>query len=170
MKLPGPFTDNKSINAIIETPRGSRNKFKYDPVLQLFRLGKVLPAGTAFPIAMGFIPGTEGEDGDPVDVLVIMDAPVYPGCLVECRLLGVIEAEQTEKGKKKPERNDRLIAIPADTHPLAKIRTIKDLDPDLLDEVISFFRYYNRMEGKRFEVIGVKGPGKAKKLVKENLQ
>ncbi|HEY6340123.1 MAG TPA: inorganic diphosphatase [Bryobacteraceae bacterium] len=94
--------------AIIETPRGCRNKFDYDPESNLFKLGGLLPEGMMFPFDFGFIPSTLGEDGDPLDILVLMDAPAHVGCLIEVRLIGVIFAKQTEDGKK--ETNDRLLA------------------------------------------------------------
>src|SRR5215208_1072043 len=103
--------DADELNVIIETPRGSRNKFNYDGGLGLFKLGGVLPAGAVFPFDFGFIPSTLGGDGDPLDVLVLMDEPAFTGCLVPSNLLGVIEAEQTEDGKTT--RNDRLIAVAA---------------------------------------------------------
>src|SRR5207253_805858 len=102
-------------NVIIETPRGSANKYVYDPQSGFFKLGKVLPAGTVFPLDFGFIPGTKGGDGDPLDVFLLMEFKTYPGCLVECKLLGVIENTQQEKGKKA-ERNDRLLAVPKESH------------------------------------------------------
>jgi inorganic pyrophosphatase len=88
------------VKVIIETPKGSRNKFKYDPALRMFKLSKVLPEGMVFPYDFGFVPSTKGDDGDPVDVLVLMDEPTFPGCLLECRLVGVLEAGQEEKKKK----------------------------------------------------------------------
>jgi inorganic pyrophosphatase len=89
-------------NAIVETPRGSQNKFDYDPKQGVFVLNKTLPMGTVFPFDFGFIPGTPGEDGDLLDILVIMEEPAYPGCLVRIRLLGVLKATQQEKkGKNK---------------------------------------------------------------------
>src|SRR5262249_26353611 len=97
------------VHVIVDTPKGSRNKFKYDEALGLFRLGKVLPLGSSFPYDFGFIPATRAEDGDPVDILVFADEPTFCGCLVTVRLLGVIEAEQTEKGQTV--RNDRLVGI-----------------------------------------------------------
>src|ERR1700749_4837400 len=98
MILPGPFTaDEKKVNVIVETPAGNRHKFDYDPETQLFKLKKTLPGGTAFPLEMGFIPGTQGQDGDPLDVLVITEEPCFTGCLIECRILGIIEAVQKEK-------------------------------------------------------------------------
>lgn len=95
-----PF-DRKSgeLNVIIETPRGSRNKYSYDEERKLIRLSGVLPAGAVFPFDFGFVPQTLGQDGGPLDVLVLMDEPVFPGCLVPCRLIGVIEANQTDGGK-----------------------------------------------------------------------
>src|ERR1700754_1404955 len=86
--------------AIIETPKGSRNKFDYDPETNLFMLGGLLPEGMMFPFDFGFIPSTLGEDGDPVDILVLMDAPAHSGCLIDVRIIGIIKAEQSEEGKK----------------------------------------------------------------------
>jgi hypothetical protein len=97
------------LQAVIEAPRGSRNKYKYDPATGQLRLNKVLPVGAAFPLDYGFIPSTCGEDGDPIDVLVVMDEPAFPGCVVTARLVGAIEAEQTENGNSI--RNDRLVAV-----------------------------------------------------------
>src|SRR4051812_40559441 len=101
MILPPTFAEDKNcIHAIIETPHGSRNKYKYDKELDFFKLKKILPSGTSFPLDFGFIPYTEGEDGDPLDVLVITDFPTHPGCMVECRVIGILEAEQKEKKEK----------------------------------------------------------------------
>src|SRR6202051_4738931 len=101
--------DGDLIQVIIETPKGSRNKYAFDPEQKVFQLKKVLPAGMAFPYDFGFVPSTRAEDGDPVDVLVLMDEPAAVGCLLTCRIIGIIEGEQGKK--KNPERNDRIIAI-----------------------------------------------------------
>src|SRR6478609_592733 len=93
----GPFdAETGDLNMIIDTPKGSRNKFKYDEQHGLFKLSGVLPAGAVFPYDFGYVPATLGDDGDPIDVLVLMDEPAFVGCLVAARLIGVIEAEQTE--------------------------------------------------------------------------
>src|SRR5215212_8024826 len=89
--------DPSHVNVVVETPQGSRNKYNFDERLGVFRLGGVLPAGAVFPFDFGFVPSTVGGDGDPLDVLVLMDEPAFPGCLVEARLLGVVEAVQTER-------------------------------------------------------------------------
>src|SRR5258708_40081231 len=97
------------VTVIIETPKGSRNKYAYDPEERIFALRKVLPAGMAFPYDFGFVPSTLADDGDPLDVLVLMDEPAFAGCKLTCRLIGVIEGEQGDK--KKAERNDRVVAV-----------------------------------------------------------
>src|SRR5438105_13550990 len=85
--------------AIIETPKGYRNKFDYDPDSSLFILGGLLPEGMMFPFDFGFIPSTLGDDGDPLDILVLMDAPAHVGCLIDVRIIGIIKAKQTEDGE-----------------------------------------------------------------------
>src|SRR5947207_11435270 len=103
-----PFED-ECVMVVIETPKGSPNKLAFEPRYGTFMLKGVLPAGAVFPFDFGFVPSTRAEDGDPIDVLVLMDAPVFPGCIVPSRLIGVIEAEQTEDGTTI--RNDRLLAV-----------------------------------------------------------
>src|ERR1700722_7620924 len=99
------------ITVIIETPKGSRNKYAFDAEERIFALKKVLPAGMAFPYDFGFVPSTLGGDGDPLDVLVLMDEPAFAGCKLSCRVIGIIEGEQ---GNKTKERNDRIVAIESD--------------------------------------------------------
>ena len=104
--------DRKTIQVVIETPKGSRNKYAFDPKQRVFErlsLRRILPAGMTFPYDFGFIPSTEADDGDPVDVLVLMDEPAFPDCLLKCRVIGVIQGEQGTK--KSKERNDRVVAI-----------------------------------------------------------
>ena len=91
-----------SVEIIVETPKGSRNKYKYDPDNDVFKLSKVLPEGMVFPYDFGFVPSTKAADGDPLDVLMLMDEATFPGCLVECRLIGVIKAEQEEQPRSPP--------------------------------------------------------------------
>ena len=92
--------DKRLFQVVVETPKGSRNKYAFDPDHRVFELKKVLPAGMAFPYDFGFLPSTKGGDGDPLDVLVLMDEPAFPGCVLKCRVIGVIEGEQGNKKKK----------------------------------------------------------------------
>src|SRR3954454_24687845 len=163
-----PAFDDKQgdLNVIIETPKGCRNKYKYDDDRHLFELGGVLPAGAVFPFDFGFVPSTEGEDGDPLDVLILMDEPAFPGVLVRARLIGVIEAIQTERHGTK-QRNDRLIAVAAKSNEHRSLRSMNDLSKELLDEIEHFFESYNRIRGKKFKPLRRKGPKDAAKLVKK---
>lgn len=151
------------LNVIIETPRGSRNKYSYDEKRETFKLAGVLPAGASFPFDFGFVPQTMGEDGDPLDVLVLMDEPAFCGCLVHCRLIGVIEANQIEKSKTQ--RNDRLIAVASKAQTHQAIKSLSSLDKTLLEEIQHFFVSYNEFKGKKFEPLGCYGPARARRLV-----
>src|SRR5258707_611235 len=117
---------NKSTcRAIIETPKGCRNKFDYDPDSGLFMLAGLLPEGMMFPFDFGFIPSTLGEDGDPLDILVLMDAPAHMGCLIDVRIIGIIQAEQTQDGKTK--RNDRLLGVAIHSYDHEDLKSINDV-------------------------------------------
>jgi inorganic pyrophosphatase len=164
------YTSNdKELNIIIETPKGSRNKFNYDEKHKLFKLGGVLPAGAIFPFDFGFIPSTLGGDGDPLDVLLLMDEPAFPGCLVEARLVAVIEAMQTGRDGETT-RNDRLIAVASDSRTHKSVRTLADINEVLMDEVEHFFISYNQIKGKEFAPLGRHGPIKAAKLVADGMK
>jgi inorganic pyrophosphatase len=153
---------------VIETPKGSRNKFALNPDEHIFKLKKVLPAGMTFPYDFGFVPSTKADDGDPVDVLVLMDEPAFPGCVLSCRPIGVIEGEQ---GKKKDiERNDRIVSIEKDAHSWANVTTIDDLGKEFCKELEEFFVNYHKLSGKEYRVLDIKGPAQARKLVKSGMQ
>ena len=160
-----PFDGDGDLNVVIETPQGSRNKFKYDEKLGIFKLSGVLPTGSAFPFDFGFLPNTVGGDGDPLDVLVLMDEPAFPGCLVPARLIGVIQAEQTEDGKT--ERNDRLIAVAADSRNHRDVRSIHQLSDNLVGEIEHFFVSYNEAKGKEFKPLGWFAAKRAATLVRQ---
>ena len=159
-----PFDDESGyVNSIVDTPKGSRNKFAYDEKLGLFKLGGPLPLGAVFPFDFGYIPSTKGGDGDPLDILILMDDPAFPGCLVQSKLIGVIEANQTEDGKTT--RNDRLISVATKSRNHSHVRFLGDLNKNLVHEIERFFISYNETKGKRFEVIGRFGPDRARLLV-----
>src|SRR5205814_4515050 len=163
------FHDGEELNVVIETPKGSRNKYNYDEGLRLFKLGGVLTSGAVFPFDFGFVPSTLGGDGDPLDVLVLMDEPAFAGCLVPARLIGVLQAEQTERDGKT-ERNDRLIAVAAKSHNHRDVRSLDQVSDSLLAEIEHFFISYNDMKGKEFKPDGRHGPDRARELVEEGAQ
>jgi inorganic pyrophosphatase len=153
------------LRVIVETPKGCRNKFSFDMEQQIFALKKVLPAGMAFPYDFGFLPGTLADDGDPIDVLLLMDEPAYPGVLVRSRLIGVIKGEQVD-GKKRI-RNDRLVAIADANHMYANIRKLDDFPKQFLRELQDFFVNYHRLEGKEYKLLGYEEVAVAWKLIKK---
>jgi len=161
-----PFASDGLAHAIIETPAGHRNKYKWEPELGLFTLSSTLPAGAVFPFDFGFIPGTTADDGDPVDVLVLMDEPAFTGCLVRVRLLGVIHARQTD-AHAEDQSNPRLVAVAEDSRDRGQLRSIEGLDPALLDQIEHFFASYHALDGHSFEATGRDGPDAAERLVRE---
>jgi len=122
-----------SIEVVVEAPKGSRNKFKYDPTTHGLKLSKVLPEGMVFPYDFGFVPSTKGA-GDPIDILVLGDEPTFPGCSLECRLIGILEAEQNAMDQKK-KRNDRLIAVAEQSLLYAEISHLNDLNQTVLKQI-----------------------------------
>jgi len=165
LRLP-PFDDDaKTLHVIIDSPKGSRNKFEWDEKHGLYKLGGVLAAGMVFPYDFGFVPSTLAGDGDPIDVLVLMEEPAFVGCLVPSRLIGGFYAEQTEASKT--ERNDRLLAVAANSRNHRDVQALTDLNQNLVHEIEHFFVAYNEAKGKRFEPQGRFGPDQARRLVLE---
>jgi inorganic pyrophosphatase len=156
------------IQVVIETPKGSRNKYSFDEELKIFELKRVLPAGMTFPYDFGFIPSTRAEDGDPVDVLVLMDEPAFPGCLLQCRPVGVIEGKQG-KGKHA-ERNDRIVAVELDNHSYAHVKHIDDLGKPFCREIEEFFVNYHELRGKKYKVLAMKGPAEARRRIEDGIR
>jgi inorganic pyrophosphatase len=159
-------TDSKLLVVIIETPKGSRNKYAYDVKEHIFELKKVLPAGMAFPYDFGFVPSTRGGDGDPLDVLVLMDEPAFAGCKLTCRVVGIIEGEQSDK--KTTERNDRVVAVEMANHSYARVKHIDDLGKRFEKELEDFFVNYHRLGGMKYKVLGLKGPAAAWRAIKRS--
>src|ERR1700683_5430797 len=127
--------DSKTLQcrAIIETPKGRRNKFDYDPESGLFELGGLLPEGMMFPFDFGFVPSTLGDDGDPLDVMVLMDEPAHVGCLLDVRIIGVMEAEQTQDNKT--ESNDRFLAVAVHSYTHDNLTSIHDIGDSILNQL-----------------------------------
>jgi inorganic pyrophosphatase len=164
--LPVHDRETGDITVVVETPKASRNKYKYDPECRALRLAAVLGEGLAFPYDFGFFPSTVGEDGDPLDVLLFLDHGVPPTTVVTARLIGVLEVRQRTEGEKKWKRNDRFFAVATHAHTHGHLKTLDDLRPHLLDEVEAFFVHYAGLNGKQLEVLARKGPRRAAKLLK----
>ena len=158
-------TESPTHQAIVDTPKGSRNKYKFDEETGRFKLGSVLTAGAVFPFDFGYLPGTHGEDGDPLDVLILLDEPAFVGCQIEVRVVGAIEAEQTEAGKTM--RNDRLIAAAVVAHGCKNVCELDELGDRLLNEIEHFFVSYNQMKGKVFKPLRRAGARQAESLIAE---
>lgn len=141
----------KMVTAMIECPKGYNQKFDYDPGEKRFKLSKILPAGMVFPFDFGMIPGTKGEDGDPLDIIVISECATFPGCLVDCRIIGALKAEQTERDGNTM-RNDRFIGIPDVSQLFADIQTVEQLPEAVVKQLEAFFKNYNEQAGKQFRV------------------
>lgn len=154
------------VHVVIETPKGSAQKYDYDPDSHFFVLSKILPAGMVFPYDFGFVPHTKGEDGDPLDVIVISEFNSFPGIMIKCRIIGGIKAEQSkEKGSKKMIRNDRFLAIPTYSNIFQQVKSISDLPDQIIDDLEAFFGDYNKLEGKEFKSLKKMDAKEATKLV-----
>jgi inorganic pyrophosphatase len=159
------WVDRDTVFVVTETTRGSGSKFKYDPELGLFRISHVLPVGATFPYDFGFVPSTLGEDGDPLDVLILMDSDSFPGCVAAARLIGVIDATQKEPGKRRAKPNSRLIGIEKHCATWANVSDLRELPKGLLDQIEHFFISYTERRGIEFRPRGRRGPAQARREV-----
>jgi inorganic pyrophosphatase len=163
MKTPGLKDEDRAVvEVVIETPKESRVKFKHDPERGDYLADRVLPPGMRFPFNFGFIPNTRADDGDPADVILLLDEVIFPGCRVNCRVLGVLQAEQTEGGETK--RNDRIIAVSV-KDPRAP-KAMENLPEEFASDIQRFFATYHAVEGTEFKIVGIGGIDKALQLVK----
>jgi inorganic pyrophosphatase len=162
VKLP-TWADKMHINAVVETPRGSHCKLEYDPKHRAFTLAKPLLAGLTYPYDWGFIPSTEAEDGDPLDVLMIHDAATYPGLILRCKPIGVLEVLQINKGEK--ERNDRVFAVPDRSPFEGNLQDVRRLPARAVEELEKFFEATDALEDKKLEFLGWRGPARAVKTI-----
>jgi inorganic pyrophosphatase len=139
------------MNIVIETVKGSREKFNYQPATSTFHLKKLLPLGMGFPYDFGFIPATIGDDGDPLDAVVISEIKTFTGCNINCRLIGAVQIRQTEEGKSF--RNDRYVFIPEDSQEFAHIDTVAQLPKEIRKQLEAFFIQYNKLVDKKLKIL-----------------
>ena len=159
-----PIGDNApaEVNAIIEIPRGETNKYEYDKRLKIFRLDRNLYSPVHYPGDYGFIPSTLSLDGDPLDVLVMVDAPSFPGCLMTVRPIGVLE--MTDQGKL----DEKILAVGINNPLYSDLRDYGDVYPHLIREIEHFFSIYKELEAKRTQIVGWQAAEKARAVVHES--
>lgn len=141
--------------AVVEIPKGSRNKYEYDKDMEAFALDRVLYSPFHYPAEYGIIPKTLWDDGDPMDILVMMDQSTFPGCIIECRPIGIMR--MIDSG----ESDDKILAVPVNDPRYQDVKDIKDIPQAFLDEIIHFFQDYKKLEGKTTEVLGWENSRKA---------
>jgi inorganic pyrophosphatase len=166
------FTRDGLVNIVVESPRGSTVKLKYDGERELFTISRPLVEGLAYPYDWGFVPSTCAADGDPLDAMILWDRASYPGVVIPCRLIGVLRVEQNKKGTEPPtrERNDRVLALPADAPQFEHVHDIGDLPNRKRDELESFFLAATAFENKALKLLGWADAGEALALVKASMR
>ena len=152
-------TTDEVVETLIEIPMGSRNKYEYDEKRKRIRLDRVLFSSVHYPADYGFIPETLAPDGDPLDVLVLAEEPVFPGCLVDARPIGVMRM------RDMGEDDYKIVAVEHSDPRLSTIHELEDLRPHLLKEIENFFNTYKDLEGKETEIVGWEGRAEALRLI-----
>jgi len=153
--------------AIVESPKGGRAKLAYDPKSGAFEVKRMLPDGMSFPLDFGFVPGILGEDGDPLDILVLNDEPAAVGALMRVRLVGVLEAEQTEDGETV--RNDRILAVAEVSHLFAHVTAPGDLGEAFERNLTQFWVNYGALRGATFKPLGLRDAAQALQNIRKGL-
>jgi inorganic pyrophosphatase len=150
------FARGDVFHVVVESPRGSQLKLKFDERLKVMSISRPLPLGVLLPFDWGFIPSTQGEDGDPVDAMLLWDVPSYPGVVVPCRALGVLQIEQNRKNHDRSERirNDRVMALPTDARREQSVNGVDGLPTRIREELEQFAIAATALEGKDVRVFG----------------
>ena len=139
------------VNVLIEIPAGSKNKYEFDKDLNAFALDRVLYSSVQYPYDYGFIPNTLADDGDPLDGMVLMDQPTFPGCVIAARPIGMLE--MIDGG----DRDEKILCVPDKDPRYADVKSLSDVAQHRLDEIAEFFRSYKNLEKKVTEILGWKG-------------
>lgn len=138
------------LNVLIEIPAGSKNKYEFDKDLNAFALDRVLYSSVQYPYDYGFVPNTLADDGDPLDGMVLIDQPTFPGCVITVRPIGMLE--MIDGG----DRDEKLLCVPAKDPRYAQINSLENISPHRLEEIAEFFRTYKNLERKETEILGWK--------------
>jgi len=167
--MPPAFRADGSINVVVETPRGSQSKFKFDPETGSMILSRPLPSGIVYPCDWGFIPSTRAADGDPLDAMILWDGTGFPGLIVASRLIGILRVEQKSLASGARERNDRLFALPVKAPRSEQVRSVFDLPERVRLELEQFFQNVVAFEGKEIALLGFAGPDEADRVLRASL-
>ena len=149
------------INVLIEIPGGSKNKYEFDKDMNAFALDRVLFASVKYPYDYGFVPNTLADDGDPLDGMVMMDEPTFPGCVIAARPIGMLL--MIDGG----DRDEKILCVPAEDPRYNEVKSLKDIAPHRLEEIAEFFRTYKNLEKKVTEIQGWKDVDAVNPLIEE---
>jgi inorganic pyrophosphatase len=152
------------INVLIEIPAGSKNKYEFDKDLQAFALDRVLYSSVQYPYDYGFVPNTLADDGDPLDGMVLMDQPTFPGCVIAARPIGMLE--MIDGG----DRDEKILCVPDKDPRYAQVKSLEDVAPHRLDEISEFFKTYKNLEKKVTEILGWKNVDQVMPLVEKCIE
>lgn len=161
--VPGPSVP-EVLYAVIEIPKGSRNKYEYDKDMEAFALDRVLYSPFHYPAEYGIIPQTLWDDGDPMDIIVLMDQPTFPGCVIETRPIGIMRMIDGE------DSDDKILGVPINDPRFKDINDIDDVPKHLLDEIEHFFKEYKTLEGKTTEILGWENASNAFEAIKHSIE
>jgi len=139
-----------STTVVVETPGRTAAKYAYEPESKAFVLRRILPVGMILPYDFGFVPGTCAEDGDPLDAMVLSEVQTFPGCHIECRVIGAITATQSEPDEPKPFRNDFVLVVPKESVMWADVSELEQLPRGFIDQLERLFQGYHAMERELF--------------------
>ncbi|NEO29174.1 MAG: inorganic diphosphatase [Symploca sp. SIO3C6] len=149
------------LNVLIEIPGGSKNKYEFDKDLQAFALDRVLYSSVQYPYDYGFVPNTLADDGDPLDGMVLIDQPTFPGCVIAARPIGMLE--MIDSG----DRDEKILCVPDKDPRYASVKSLEDVAEHRLDEIAEFFRSYKHLEKKVTDILGWKNVDQVMPLVEQ---
>lgn len=163
-EIPSGPSAPEVIYAVVEIPKGSRNKYEYDKDKEAFALDRVLYSPFHYPAEYGIIPQTLWDDGDPMDILVLMDEATFPGCIIETRPIGVMR--MIDGG----DSDDKILGVPLNDPHFNDVKDIEDVPQALLNEIMHFFQDYKKLEGKTTEVLRWDNAQEAYEAIKHSME
>jgi inorganic pyrophosphatase len=162
-----PFV-GKAFRVVVESPRGSTVKLKFDPAVGAMTVSRPLTSGLRYPFDWGFVPGTRAADGDPIDAMLAWDTETFPGVVIPCRALGIVKVDQKSVRGGRRERNDRVVAMPLKAPRFDHLRKAGDLPIRVRREIETFFLAVTALEGKDVRILGWGGPEAALRLIRRS--